>query len=103
MKITVHRQACCPQDDQAGPLEAAFSIDAHATFSQLVQDVVRSGFLQFSSTHDRITGEVEGKALVEVFSPHGAHPRQPEFKVDPGAPAFELLGQRVLSFHFRHV
>ena len=103
MKITVHRQACCSQDDQVGPLEAEFSIDADTTFSSLIQEIVKSGFLQFSSTHNRITGDVEGKGLVEVFSPYSANPKPPEFKENPSASAVELLGEKVLSFHFRHV
>jgi hypothetical protein len=82
---------------------AEFSIDADATFSSLVQEIVKSGFLQFSSTHNRITGEVEGKGLVEVFSPYSANPKQPEFKENPSTSAVELLSEKVLSFYFRHV
>ena len=103
MKITVHRQACCSQDDQVGELEAEFSIDPDTTFSSLVQEIVKSGFLQFSSTHNQIAGEVEGKSLVEVFSPHTVNPKLPEFKVNPSATVVELLGEKVLSFRFRHV
>ena len=83
-----------------GSLEAEFSINADATFSSLVQEIVKSGFLQFSATHNRITGEVEGKGLVEVFSPHSANPKQPDFKENPSASAIELLGEKVLSFRF---
>lgn len=103
MKITVHRQACCSQDDQIGELEAEFSIAPDATISSLVEEIVKSGFLQFSSSHNRITGEVEDKALVDVFSPHSVNPKQPEFKVNPRATVVELLGENILSFRFRHV
>jgi hypothetical protein len=103
MKITVLRQACCSQDDQAGPLEAEYNIETDTTFSALVQEIVKSSFLQFSSTHNRITGEVDGKEIVEVFSPYGANVRQPEFKVTPSTPVVDLLSGKILSFHFRHI
>jgi hypothetical protein len=67
MKITVHRQACCSQDDQCGPLEAEYVIEADATFSSLIEIIIKSGFLQFSSTHNRISGEADNKRLVEIF------------------------------------
>lgn len=81
MKITVHRQACCPQDDQCGPLEAEYSIEPDASFSSLIQEIIKAGFLQFSSTHDRLSGEVDNKWLVEISSPYGPSVRQPEFAV----------------------
>lgn len=68
MKITVHRQACCPQDDQCGPLEAEYSIEPDASFSSLIQEIIKAGFLQFSFTHDRLSGEVDNKWLVEIFT-----------------------------------
>lgn len=103
MKITVHRQACCSQDDQVGPLEAEFHIDTNASFASLIQEIVQSGFLQFSSTHSRITGEVDGRGLVEVYSPDGASPKLPEFTVNPSTAVIELLGESVLAFYFRPV
>ena len=103
MEITVHRQACCSQDDQCGPLEAEYSIEADAAFSSLIQEIVKSGFLQFSSTHNRISGEVDSKGLVEIFSPYGPNARQPEFNVSPSERAVDFLNGKILSFRFRHV
>jgi len=103
MKITVRREACGYQDDQVGRLEAEYTVEADATFSSLVQEIIASRFLQFTSTHDQVTGEANGVELVEIFSPYTANPRQPEFKVDPGACAADLLDERSLSFSFRHV
>ena len=103
MKLTVHREACCSQDDQAGPLEAEYRIEADTKFSSLIEQIIKSHFLQFSSTHNRITGEVDGKQLVEVFSPYGVNAREPEFIASPGASVCELVGSKILSFHFRHV
>jgi hypothetical protein len=103
MKITVHRQACCSQDDQCGPLEAEYSIESDASFSSLIQEIIKSGFLQFSSTHNRISGEVDNKKLVEIFSAYSPNAKQPEFDVAPGARATDLLSGKILSFRFRHV
>ena len=103
MKITVHRQACCSQDDQCGSLEAEYSIEADTTFSSLIHEIVKSGFLQFSSTHDQISGEVDGKWLVEVFSPYGPNARQPEFNASANMRTVELPSGKTLSFRFRHV
>ncbi|WP_129212775.1 hypothetical protein [Crenobacter cavernae] len=103
MKITVYRQACCSQDDQLGPLEAEYNIGADTTFSSLIQDVVKSNFLQFSSSHNRITGEIDGKEMVVVFCQHITNNRQPEFKISPSTSAIDLLNDKKLSFYFRHV
>ena len=103
MRITVHRQACCSQDDQCGPLEAEYNIEADTAFSSLIHEIVKSRFLQFSSTHDQLSGEVDGKWLVEVFSPYGPNARQPEFNASAHMRAVELLSGRILSFRFRHV
>ena len=103
MKITVYRQACCSQDDQLGPLEAEFSIGANTNISSFIQEVVKSNFLQFSSSHNRITGEIDGKGIVVVFSQHFTNYRQPEFQVSPSTPAIDLLNDKEISFYFRHV
>ena len=112
MKIAVHRQACCSQDDQLGPLEAEYVIEADATFSSLIEKIIRSGFLQFSSTHNRISGEVDNKWLVEIFAPDRApfspdpiepEAKQPEFNVNPDERAVDVLSGQILSFRFRHV
>ena len=69
MKIRVARQACCAADDQVGPLDTVYRVEANASLSDLIKEIAQSGFLHFSSTHDRITGEFDGKRLVEVCAP----------------------------------
>ncbi|MEC5385713.1 hypothetical protein VVD49_08260 [Uliginosibacterium sp. H3] len=103
MKITVLRQACCAQDDQAGPLDMQFSIEPDATLASLIQEIARSGFLQYSSSHNRLTGEVDDIALVEVFSPWSVDAKPPEFRIDPQTSALALLDGKTLFFNFRHV
>jgi len=103
MKIVVRREACCFQDDQIGPLESEFCVDDGATFASFIDEVVASGFLQYSSTHNHLTGEADGRALVEVFAPAGTRSRPSEFKVDADARVADLLDGRGLFFRFRHV
>jgi len=103
MNITVHRQACCSQDDQIGPLEIKYSIEVDSTFSLLVDEIIKSRFLQFSSSHNRIMGEVDGIELVEIFSPYSENVRQPEFKVNPNMRVVDVLGAKSLVFNFRNV
>lgn len=102
MKLTVYRDACCAQDDQCGPLEAEYSMDVDATFAALIDEIIKSRFLQFSSTHNRISGEADGKVLVKIFSPCGPCSRPPEFTVSPSLRAVDVLSERSLSFRFRH-
>jgi hypothetical protein len=103
MLITVYRQACCSQDDQAGPLEAEYRVEANSTFASFIQQIIESGFLQFSSSHDRMTGEVDGKVFVEVFSPCGSNARKPEFSINPHLPIHALLGSKPFAFRFREI
>ena len=102
MNIVVRRDAFRFQDDQIGPLEAEFCSEDGATFASFIDEVVASGFLQYSSTHDPLTGEADDRALVEVFGPAGARSRPPEFQLDPGARVADLLDARGLFFRFRH-
>jgi hypothetical protein len=86
-----------------GPLEADYKIRPETTLSSLVQDIIQSRFLQFSSSHNRITGEVSGVEIVEIFSPHSPKPRSPEFKANPSACVTDVVGEKSLSFRFKHV
>lgn len=60
MEVRVIREACCAADDQLGPLEAVYRLEDGATISDLLEQIRSSRFLQFSSTHDRLSGEVDG-------------------------------------------
>lgn len=97
VRVHVTREACCAADDQVGPLDAVFELEAEATLATLVARIAGSGFLQFSSTHTCLTGEVGGVALVAVTN-DGAAPR---FSVDPQAQLVDVLRGRVLHFGFR--
>ena len=97
VKVQVHRQACCAADDQLGPLTADYSIAPDAPLSELIEQIRASCFLQFSSTHTCITGEANGRLLVEVFSAEGP---PPAFHVSPSLPVGSAIGGHTLHFRF---
>ena len=99
LQVTVTRQACCSADDQAGPLDAVYALHEDATLVDLVERIQASKFLQFSSTHNRLSGEVDGVCVVEVFAGWG---RGPQFHADPAGRVGPILAGRPLCFHFRH-
>lgn len=98
MNITVVREACCAADDQLGPLEATFAVGAHATLGELIEQIRAARFLQFSSTHNRLSGDVDSVRLVEVGPLDGPHPT---FHVDEASPVSSVIGDRTLHFYFR--
>jgi hypothetical protein len=92
-----------------GPLVAKYRIEAQKTLYALIQEIIGSYFLQFTSSHDQLTGEVDGRKIVEIYSPNGfyspwgSYCKLPEFIVDPYQNAVEFLGDKFLSFHFRNI
>lgn len=100
IRIWVTRQACCSADDQTGSLEESFIVEANASLSVLVEKIVASGFLQFTATHDCITGEVDGNRLVEIYA---SRDKQPRFFVKSEKLVALVIGGRPLDFYFRHV
>ncbi len=100
MQVRVLREACCSQDDQLGPLEAAYDLEADSTILDLVRAVVRSQFLQFSSTHLCLTGFVGGAAFVKVCeSDHGPAFAQ-VFLVASDLPLAPFLSSLPVTFRF---
>jgi hypothetical protein len=100
MKVRVFRQACCAADDQVGPLDAEYEIQDNKPLSYLIELISASRFLQFSSTHNQISGEIAGKSIVEMY-PHGGTP--PVFHANPNEPVSSVIGTQTLHFHFRTV
>lgn len=82
-----------------GPLETVYPLAPDATLAELLERIRASKFLQFSSTHNRLSGEVDGVCVVEVFAGWG---RGPQFHVGPQARVDSVIGQRPLDFFFRH-
>lgn len=102
VRVMVSRQACCSADDQMGPLDTTYWLAPEDSFGALVEQILESCFLQFSSTHTRLTGEVNGLPVVEVFSPHSPQVRHPVFIQPAEASALAVLSGGELSFYFRH-
>lgn len=102
VRVMVSRQACCSADDQMGPLDTTYWLAPNDNFGTLIEQIQQSCFLQFSSTHTRLTGEVNGLPVVEVFSPHSHQVRPPVFIQPAEANALGVLSGGELSFYFRH-
>lgn len=100
MKFHVSRQACCAQDDQIGPLELVYELGAEATLQDLTEAVIRSGFLQFTSTHSVMVGEVGNDALVRVSDAHFGHAQGPQYLRAADILVRNLIGPGELHFRF---
>ena len=100
MKIQVFRKACCSQDDQIGPLEATYVMSPDAVLKDLVDQIVASKFLQYSSSHTTMLGEVGPLQLVKVFSPYHAEGKPPEYLAPPDQRLRDLLLEEAVSFRF---
>lgn len=100
MEVRVLREACCAQEDQLGPLEARYVVSADASFEELVAMIRASRFLQYSSSHTTLQGEVAGVPVVRVFNPHGATDTEARFHVPASRSVAEVVQGRPLSFRF---
>jgi hypothetical protein len=100
MQIRVHRDACCAQDDQMGPLEAVYGVTSGTTFMELIVMIVESRFLQYSASHVTLLGEVAGTPVVRVFSSFYLPGREAEYMVDGSQMAASVVGTRPLEFRF---
>ncbi|WP_371436612.1 hypothetical protein [Polaromonas sp.] len=100
MKVKVHREACCAQDDQLGPLENNFELADDCTVADFIDAVVSSRFLQFSSTLTRMVCRVADKEFAILFSPHEAPAREPQFRVSPHGAIKKLATTLIFNFVF---
>lgn len=100
MKVRVLREACCAQDDQVGPLDANFEVPADGGFGDLVAQIQKSRFLQYSASHVILQGEVAGAPVVKIFSPYYANNKPAEFYASAGQTVSSVLGANALEFRF---
>ena len=98
MRIEIFRQACCAADDQSGKLETVYEVNSGTTLEALIQKICLSDFLQYSSTSDRLSVEVEGRKLAEIDA-SGDTIWSPD--VSPSTPVGLAIGRRGLHFVFR--
>lgn len=102
MKIMVRRQACCAQDDQFGPLEAEYEVDERCRLDEFLDAIERSGFLQFSSTHARMSCWIGGRKVGTVFGPGHLVRRKPWHAIDPASPVRDLASKGMVEFVFEN-
>lgn len=98
MRINVLRQACCSADDQANKLQAIYEVDSKATIETLLLMICESNFLEYSSTNDRLSVEVDGRQVAEVYP---SAPPAWVANIGPETPVKWLVGDRTLHFNFR--
>ncbi len=99
MKIRLLRDACCGADDQAGPLDMTLEVDPSQTLGDFIDAVMRTHFLQFSSTRHTITGVAQELPLVQVVALPG-EPQRAVFLVAPSQPVGRLLREGLIYFRF---
>lgn len=100
MKFRVAREACCSQDDQAGPLAATYDLNADATLRDLCEAVMRSAFLQFTSTHAVMEGRVGSEVVVRVFGAYTNQLRSPQYVAPANSLARNIVRGGELDFRF---
>lgn len=100
MKIMVVRQACCAQDDQIGPLEAEYDVDEKCRLDEFLDAVDRPGFLQFSSTHVRMSCRIGGRKVGTVFGSSYLVRRKPVCAIDPASLIRNILSEGAIEFVF---
>ncbi|WP_129587709.1 hypothetical protein [Herbaspirillum robiniae] len=98
MRINVLRQACCSADDQANELQAVYEVDSKATMETLLLTICESDFLQYSSTNDRLSVEIDDRQVAEVYP---SSPPTWAANIGPKTPVKWLVGDRTLHFNFR--
>lgn len=102
MKIMVVRQACCSQDDQIGPLEAEYEVDERCRLDEFLEAVELSGFLQFSSTHARMSCRIGGRKVGTVFGPGHLVRRKSWHAIDPASLVRDLASKGMVEFVFEN-
>jgi len=100
MQVLVLREACCSQDDQLGPLEATYDLTDGMTVFEFVRTVVRSRFLQFSSTRTTLTGFVGDAPIVKVRATDHGRDFAPVFLVPSEQLLEPLLSTGPVEFRF---
>lgn len=67
MIVHIIREACCSQDDQLGPLEIQLECDENSTLEQVINEICRVKFLQYSSSHNHMIGRIDDQKIVEIL------------------------------------
>lgn len=97
--MEILREACCGADDQLGPLTMDVEIDGKAPLCSLIDLIIESGFLQYSSTRTSLIGYAGGLPVVRVHS-HYYSKEEPQFLVNPNTPVQEIVAIGPIDFRF---
>lgn len=96
MMVHITREACCSQDDQLGPLEIQLEFDENTTLEQLIKEIFRVKFLQYSSSHNHMIGRAGDQKIVEILIPQ----EEIIFHLQKDSSVKDLIAESELSFSF---
>lgn len=96
MIVHIIREACCSQDDQLGPLEIQLEFDENATLEQIIKEICRVKFLQYSSSHNHMIGRTGDQKIVEILLPQ----EEIIFHLQKDSSVKDLIAESELNFSF---
>ncbi|MEG2724209.1 MAG: hypothetical protein RR944_16110, partial [Acinetobacter sp.] len=96
MIVHIIREACCSQDDQLGPLEIQLEFDENATLEQVIKEIFRLKFLQYSSSYNHMIGRTDDQKIVEILLPQ----EEVIFHLQKDSLVKKLITENGLSFSF---
>jgi len=96
MIVHIIREACCSQDDQLGPLEIQLEFDENATLEQVIKEICRLKFLQYSSSHKYLIGRTNDQKIVEILLPQ----EEIIFHIQKDSLIKNLITENGLNFSF---
>ena len=99
MKITINREACCPQDDQLGPLDMMLEVTNTDDLESLAKNIGSSGFLQYSSSHTLISGYVGNQKILSMSSKYHTDGSS-IYHAPKDSVALELIGSNEIFFRW---
>lgn len=94
-KVEITRQAVCAADDQIGPLDLVLEVKSGESIRSLIERILANGFLQFSSSHNVISGFAGENEIARVFSSS-----EVEYLISCDSPWVEHLPSKSMSFRF---
>lgn len=98
-EIRVTRDSVCAADDQTMPLELTLLISSKETFGNVMQQIVESAFLQFSSTYICANGFVARELVARVLANVKSGP-EVECIALADAPACQVITGGLLEFRW---
>jgi hypothetical protein len=98
-EIRVTRESVCAADDQTMPLELTLRISDTETFGSVIQRIVKSAFLQFSSTYTCANGFVADELVTRVLANFQSAPAA-ECLASADRLAYQVIPDGLLEFRW---